>query len=179
MDTDAFGQKRWTPKAEDMWEDKLAGNRKAAQDEGGTYRLFKARWQGYELARDEVVKTLARTLEPIGEVDVEAALLSEMFDCVGLAPNRQEPMEGAGGGCYVPTRMRDITGDWTPEQETAIKELWDGTMPMGSGDHEETGLRSRRLQSRSYGVGLCQWGLGTMALAMVSGTGTAQLSTSP
>ena len=36
MDTDAFGQKRWTPKAEDMWEDKLAGNRKAAQAEGGT-----------------------------------------------------------------------------------------------------------------------------------------------
>ena len=37
MDKDAFGQKRWTPKAEDMWEDNLAGSRKAARDEGGCY----------------------------------------------------------------------------------------------------------------------------------------------
>ena len=62
------------------------------------------------------MKALAKTLEPIGDVDVEAALQSEMFDCMGLAPNRKEEMEGAGGGCYVPIRMRNITGDWTPEQ---------------------------------------------------------------
>ena len=43
-------------------------------------------------------------------------------------------MEGAGGGCYVPIRMRDITGDWTPTQQAAIKELWDGAMPKGSED---------------------------------------------
>ena len=118
-----------------MWEQSLAGKRKAAQDEGGTLRLFKARWQGQELSRDEVVQALARTLEPIGVVDVDAALHSETFDCQGLAPNRQEEIEGAGGGCYVPIRMRDITGDWTPEQETAIKELWGGTLSRGSEDH--------------------------------------------
>ena len=78
-----------------------------------------------------MVKALARTLEPIGDVDVDAALHSEMFDCMGLAPNRKEEMEGAGGGCYVPIRMRDITGDWTPEQQAAIKELWGGALPRG------------------------------------------------
>ena len=36
-----------------MWEQELAGSRKAAQEEGGTYRLFKARWQGQELSRDK------------------------------------------------------------------------------------------------------------------------------
>ena len=65
-----------------------------------------------------------------GVVGVEAAGLSEMFDCEGLAPNRQEAMEGAGGGCYVPIRMRDIT-----EQEAGIKELWSGALPVGSEDH--------------------------------------------
>ena len=45
-----------------------------------------------------MVKALARVLEPIGVVDVEAAEQSEMFDCEGLAPNRHEPMEGASGG---------------------------------------------------------------------------------
>jgi len=134
-DVDPQGQKRWTTATENKWEQNLAGSRKAAQEQGGTYRLFKARWQGQELSRDKVVKALAKTLEPIGDVDVEAALNSEMFDCMGLAPNRKEEMEGAGGGCYVPIRMRDITGDWTPEQETAIKELWGGAMPMGSEDH--------------------------------------------
>ena len=132
---DPQGQKRWTLDTENMWEQDLANSRKAAQEQGGTYRLFKARWQGQELSRDSVVKALAKTLEPIGDVDVEAALHSEMFDSMGLAPNKQEEMEGAGGGCYVPIRMRDITGDWTPEQEAAIKELWGGAMPMGSEDH--------------------------------------------
>ena len=82
-----------------------------------------------------MVQALARTLVPIGVVDVDAALHSEMFDCQGLTPIRQEGMEGAGRGCYVPIRMRDITGDWTPEQETAIKELWGGTLPRESEDH--------------------------------------------
>ena len=62
--------------------------------------MFKARWQGQELSRDSVVKALAKTPEPIGDVDVEAALQSEMFDSMGLAPNKQEEIEGAGGGCY-------------------------------------------------------------------------------
>ena len=60
---------------------------------------------------------------------------SKIFDCLGLAPNRKEAIVGAGGGCYVPIGMRDITGDWSPEQETAIKELWGGALPMGSEDH--------------------------------------------
>ena len=42
-----------------------------------------------------MVKALARTLEPIGIVNVDAALHSEMFDCLGLAPNRKEAMKGA------------------------------------------------------------------------------------
>ena len=110
-------------------------NNNISPEQGGTYRLFKARWQGQELSRDTVVKALARTLEPIGDVDVDAALHSEMFDSMGLAPNKQEEMEGAGGGCYVPITMRDITGDWTPAQQASIKELWGGAMPMGSEDH--------------------------------------------
>ena len=134
-DVDPQGQKRWTLDIENMWEQDLANSRKAAQEQGGTYRLFKARWQGQELSRDSVVKALAKTLVPIGDVDVQAALKSEMFDSMGLASNKQEEMEGAGGGCYVPIRMRDITRDWTPEQETAIKELWGGALPVGSEDH--------------------------------------------
>jgi hypothetical protein len=58
-----------------------------------------------------------------------------MFDSMGLAPNKQEEMEGAGGGCYVPIRMRDITGDWSPAQRAAIDVLWGGAMPKGPEDH--------------------------------------------
>ena len=94
---DPQGQKRWTSETENHWEQELADSRKAAQKEGGTYRRFKARWQGQELSRDTVVKALARTLEPIGDVDVNAALHSKMFDCMGLAPDRKEEMEGVGG----------------------------------------------------------------------------------
>jgi hypothetical protein len=43
-DVDAQGQKRWTALVENMWEENHAGRRKAAQEAGGTYRLFKARW---------------------------------------------------------------------------------------------------------------------------------------
>ena len=113
-DQDALGQKssRWTPAVEQLWEDKLTGSRQAVESEGGCYRLYKARWQGQELSGQSVVKALARALEPIGVVDEEAARLSEMFDCEGLAPNRQEAMQGAGGGCYVPIGMRDIITDW-------------------------------------------------------------------
>ena len=87
--------------------------------------MFKPRWQGRELSRESVVKALARALEPIGVVGVhvEAAELSEMFDCEGLAPNRHASTEGAGGGCYVPIRMGDNTTDWTVQQEAAIKAL--------------------------------------------------------
>ena len=35
----------------------------------------------------------------------------------------------------MPIKMRDITADWTPEQETKIKELWGGALPVGSEDH--------------------------------------------
>ena len=147
---DEFGQKRWTPQTEKLWEQNLAGSKKVAQEEGGTYRPFKARWQGQELSRDTVVKELARTLEPIGDVDLDTTVHSEMLDCGGLAPNRQESTEGAGGGCYVAIRMRDITTDWSAVQETEIKQPWGGP---------------------------CQWVQRTMALAMVSGIGTVQLST--
>jgi hypothetical protein len=69
-DVDPQGQKRWTFETENTWEQNLASSRKAAQEQGDTYRLFNARWQGQELSKDSVVKALAKTLEPIGDVDV-------------------------------------------------------------------------------------------------------------
>ena len=42
-DVDAHGQKRWTAEAENLWEQNLADNGKAAQEAGDTYKLFKAR----------------------------------------------------------------------------------------------------------------------------------------
>ena len=64
------------------------------------------------------MKALARTLEPIGDVDVEEALHSEMFGCVGLAPNRQEPMEGAGA--WIPNTRQNQSAPMTQITTWAI-----------------------------------------------------------
>ena len=43
----------------------------------------------------KVVEALAMTLEPIGDVDVDAAMQSEVFDCLGPFTKQ----EGSNGGC--------------------------------------------------------------------------------
>lgn len=55
-----------------------------------TVRLFKASWQGQELSRDSIVRVLQQVLEPIGEVQGNLAVYSEMFDNRGVRANANE-----------------------------------------------------------------------------------------
>ena len=124
-------KEQWTPVKQDDWETEMKRKVADARAEGGCIRLYKVTWQEQEISTEDLVVVMREVLKPVGEVDSLAAW-SETFDCGGVEPNGQEKMEGAGGGTYMPVRMRDINKEWT-EQEL---EQWNGTVPVGC---EETG----------------------------------------
>ena len=68
-----------------------------------TVRQFKVGWQGQELSRDAVVSVLQQVLGPIGEVQGNMAVYSEVFGSKGVRANKDEEVVGFGGGMHVPT----------------------------------------------------------------------------
>lgn len=71
-------RKEWTDGVEERWEKDLEQAREDAASAGETLRLYKATWQGQDLARDDVVEAIGSALQPIGEVDVGLAQLSDV-----------------------------------------------------------------------------------------------------
>ena len=123
---------RWTQEVAQDWQARLA----ALTDEWSaldvTVRLFKASWQGQELSKDSIVRVLQQVLDPIGEVQGNLAVYSEMFDNRGVRANEGEEVQGNGGGMYVPIVMRNLGVGSTQEQKAQWLQLWGEVEPEGS-----------------------------------------------
>ena len=55
-----------------------------------TVRLFKVAWQGQELSREAIVSVLQQVPEPVGVVQGNLAVYSEVFESRGVRPNAGE-----------------------------------------------------------------------------------------
>ena len=108
------------------WEARVSGLRDQWAAMNVTVRLFKVGWQGQELSRDAVVSVLQQMLEPIGEVQGNMAVYSEMFDNRGVQANEDEEVLGFGGGMYVPIVMRHLGLDCSQERKAQWLKQWDG-----------------------------------------------------
>ena len=102
-----------------------------------TVRLFKVIWQGQELSREAVVKVLGQVLEPVGVVQGDLAVDSEMFESRGVRANGGEKVLGTGGGMYVPLLLNNLQQDSTTcnrsaEEKAQMLERWGGVRPDGS-----------------------------------------------
>ena len=78
------------------------------------------------------MRVLQQVLEPIGEVQGNLAVYSEMFDNRGVRANEGEEVVGSGGGMYVPVVMRNLDSECNQEQKAQWVKLWDGAEPEGS-----------------------------------------------
>ena len=121
------GRSRWTPEVAQDWEAMVSGLRQECATLNVTVRLFKVGWQGQKLSKDAVVSVLQQVLGPIGEVQGNMAVYSEMFDNKGVRANEDEEVLGFGGGMYVPIMivMRDLDQSCSKER----KAQWDGAEP--------------------------------------------------
>ena len=99
---------RWTDEVAQDWQARLVALTKEWAAMIVTVRLLKASWQGHELSRDSIVRVLQQMLEPIGEVQGNLAVHSEMFDNREVRANEGEEVVGSGGGMYVPIVMRNL-----------------------------------------------------------------------
>ena len=73
-----------------------------------TVRLFKVGWQGRELSREAIVRVLQQVMEPIGAVQGNLGVYSELFNIRCARTNGGEEVVGHGGGIYVPVVMWDL-----------------------------------------------------------------------
>ena len=101
---------RWTDEVSQDWEARLSGLRDEWSAANVTVRLFKVAWQDQELSREALVRVLqqVRMLQPIGEVQGNMAVYSEIFDNKGVRANEDEEVVGFGGGMYVPIVVKDL-----------------------------------------------------------------------
>ena len=123
---------RWTAEVAQDWEARLSGHRDEWAANNVTVRLFKVGWQGQELSRDALAKVLQQVLEPIGVVQGNLAVYSEMFDNTvnrGVQANEEEEVVGFGGGMYVPIVMKDLDYGCSQEKKAQMMELWGGAEP--------------------------------------------------
>ena len=112
------------------WEARLGGLRAEWGLMNVTVRLFKVGWQGQELSRGALVKVLQQVLEPIGEVQSNLAVYSEI-STIGacMQANGDEEVLGFGGGMYVPIVMKDLGYGCSQEKKAQMMELWGGAEP--------------------------------------------------
>ena len=75
------------------------------------------------------MKVPQQVLEPIGEVQGNIAVYSEMFDNRGVQANEDEEVVGFGGGMYVPIVMKDLDYGCNQEKKAQMMELWGGAEP--------------------------------------------------
>ena len=85
------------------------------------------------------MRVLQQVLEPIGEVQGNLAVHSEMSDNRGVQANEDEEVLGFGGGVHVPIVMENLDFGCSQEQKAQMMELWGGAEPgmsegLGSGD---------------------------------------------
>ena len=85
---------------------------------GVTVRLFKVGWQGRELSREDIVSVLQQVLEPIGAMQGNMVVYSELFDNRGVRANGGEEVLGHGGGIYVLVVMRESTSALSAAQRS-------------------------------------------------------------
>ena len=77
----------WTPAVAQGWEERVTALRDQWAGSGVTVRLFKVGWQGRELGREAIVRVLQQVLEPIGGVQGNLGVYSELFDNSGVRTN--------------------------------------------------------------------------------------------
>ena len=111
------------------WEERLTELREQWMGTGTTLRLFKVGWQGRELSREAIVRVLQQVLEPIGGVQGNLGVYSELFDNKVVRANGGEEVLGHGGGIYVPVTMRDLDIACNPEKEAKWLDMWGGVKP--------------------------------------------------
>ena len=70
----------WTPVVAQDWEERMEGLRVEWAGSGVTVRLFKVGCQGTELSREAIVRVLQQVLEPIGAMQGNMGVYSELFD---------------------------------------------------------------------------------------------------
>ena len=119
---------RWTLEVAQDWEARVSALRQEWAAMNVTMRLFKVGWQGQELSRDAMVRVLQQVLGPIGEVQGNIAVYSEMFNNRDVQANEDEEVLGFGSGMYVPIHvgMKDLYYGCNQEQQAQWLKMWDG-----------------------------------------------------
>ena len=107
------------------WEDELAQRMLEEKARNQTLRLFKVAWQGNELSREAILRVLQQVMVPIGEVQGNLAVRSDLFDCSGVRANAGEEVLGYGGGFYVPILMKHLNFT-NAEVDAEHLRLWGG-----------------------------------------------------
>ena len=92
-------KKRWTEEEAQDWQRLFSGLRDEWMAMHKTVRLFKVVWQGQELSRDAIVSVLQQVLEPVGVVQGNLAVYSEVFESRGVRPNGARRCWGLVVGC--------------------------------------------------------------------------------
>ena len=128
----------WSPVAAQHWEDELAHRRLEEKARNQTLRLFKVAWQGNELSREAILRVLQQVMVPIGEVQGNLAVRSDLFDCSGVRANAGEEVLGYGGGFYVPILMKHLNFT-NAEVDAEHLRLWGGVKPGYSDDSRPGG----------------------------------------
>ena len=128
----------WSPVAAQHWEDELAQRRLEEKARNQTLRLFKVAWQGNELSREAILRVLQQVMVPIGEVQGNLAVRSDLFDCSGVRANAGEEVLGYGGGFYVPILMKHLNFT-DAEVDAEHLRLWGGVKPGYSDDSRPGG----------------------------------------
>ena len=127
-------KKRWTEEEAQDWQRRFSGLRDEWLAANVTVRLFKVVWQGQELSREAIVTVLQQVLEPVGIVQGNLAVYSEVFESRGVRPNGGEKVLGSGGGMYVPVLMNNLANNDESQKEAEWLEMWGGVKPEGSGE---------------------------------------------